>query len=299
MRVLITGGAGFLGSHLAERLRGKHELLVLDNFSTGQTRAESVEIIEGDVGDAHWVVDQFRPDVIAHAAASYADPDNWQRDLKTNARGTAAVVRSAQKCGVERIVYFQTALCYGTKPLEQPITLDHPIRPDSSYAISKTAGEQYIQLSGIDYVSLRLANAYGPRNLTGPVPAFYKRLMAGEPCFVADTRRDFVFVDDIIDVVEMAVEGKGSGVYHVSSGRDTAIKDVHAAVSRALDIEPDAEVKPRTDDDAATILLDPTRTNEDFGWSPSVPLEDGIARAVAWYREHGVRDTYTHLKVPA
>ena len=83
---------------------------------------------------------------------------------------------------MERLLYFQTALCYGTQPIEQPITLDHPIRPDSSYAISKTAGEQYIELSGLDFVSFRLANAYGPRNISGPLPTFYHRLTEGKPC---------------------------------------------------------------------------------------------------------------------
>src|SRR5207248_2858974 len=115
-------------------------------------------------------------------------------------------------------VYFQTALCYGLKPLEQPITLDHPILPGaSSYAISKTAGEQYVMLSGLDYLSFRLANAYGPRNLSGPLPTFFQRLNAHKSTFVMDTRRDFVFVDDLVDVVMKALDGVGrSGVYHIS-----------------------------------------------------------------------------------
>ena len=124
--------------------------------------------------------------------------------------GTANVVRAAEAAGVQRLIYFQTALCYGLKPLEQPITLSHPIRPEgSSYAISKTAGEHYIALSSLDWISFRLANAYGPRNLSGPLPTFFARLTQDKSVFVMDTRRDFIFVDDLVDCVVKAVDGEG------------------------------------------------------------------------------------------
>ena len=212
------------------------------------------------------------------------------------------MVKATLAAGCERLLYFQTALCYGTQPVEQPISLSHPIRPDSSYAISKTAGEQYIELSGLDWVSLRLANAYGPRNISGPLPTFFQRLTTGKPVFVMDTRRDFVFVDDLIDLVWQAVvEGRGHGVYHASSGSDYAIKELLDATLAALDIQldEDVEVRPRAADDAYTILLDPTRVQGEFGWTPKTPLADGVAQAIAYYRDHGVTETFTHLKVPA
>ena len=242
----------------------------------------------------------FAPDAVVHAAAAYKDPDDWAEDVRTNSLGTVNVVKAAQETGVERLIYFQTALCYGTRPLEQPITLEHPIRPDSSYAISKTAGEQYIQLSGLDYVSFRLANAYGPRNISGPLPTFYQRLTEGKPCFVMDTRRDFIFVDDLVDVVVQAVVGGvGRGVYHVSTGSDYAIKELFDATIAALgiELEKDVEVRPRGADDAYTILLDPSRIRADFGWDVTVSLADGVARAIEYYRDSGISETYTHLRV--
>lgn len=303
MRVLVTGGAGFLGSHLAERLlEHGHEVLILDDFSTGRDEnvPSDAQCIDGTITDPRILAKSlgWHPETVAHAAASYADPDNWDRDALVNALGTARLMHWSRLSGVQRIVYFQTALCYGTKPQQSPITLQHPINPDSSYAISKTAGERYIELSGLDYVSMRLANAYGPRNLTGPVPAFYKRLADGQQPWVADSRRDFVFVDDIIDAVTMAVEGTGHGHYHLSSGKDVAIKDVLYHVADAMGMTGDAEVRPRSEDDAGSILLDPSRTIADFGWQPTTPLAEGVARAVEWYEEHGVEQTYTHLKVP-
>ena len=209
MKVLITGGAGFIGSHLADRLLAEgHEVLALDNYSTGRrdnlSERDGLTIVEDTIADAGAVdraFEGFGPDQVVHAAASYKDPDAWEEDVLTNALGTANVARATKAAGIERLIYFQTALCYGTQPIEQPITLAHPIRPDSSYAISKTAGEQYIELSGLDFVSLRLANAYGPRNVSGPLPTFFSRLSDGKGVFVMDTRRDFIYVADLIDVV--------------------------------------------------------------------------------------------------
>ncbi len=121
--------------------------------------------------------DRFAPEVVVHAAASYKDPEDWASDAATNVLGTSLVARAARRPRSGGFIYLQTALCYGLHPLEQPITLDHPILPTaSSYAISKTAGEQYVALSGLDWQSFRLANAYGPRNLSGPLPTFYSRL---------------------------------------------------------------------------------------------------------------------------
>jgi UDP-glucose 4-epimerase len=198
-------------------------------------------------------------------------------------------------------VYFQTALCYGLHPLEQPITLGHPLRPeDSSYAISKTAGEYYVRLSSLDWVSLRLANAYGPRNVSGPLPTFYHRLTTGKSCFVMDTRRDFIFVEDLIELVLKAIDGEGaSGVYHASSGRDNSIKELFDATVKALSLDPapEIEVRERNPDDAYTILLDPSRTQEEFGWRPETQLERGVEAAVRYYQEFGIEATYTHLNL--
>lgn len=305
MKVLITGGAGFIGSNLADRLLDEgHEVLSIDNYATGRrgnlTERDGLTIVEGSITgpELDRVFEEFKPDHVVHTAASYKDPDAWSEDVDTNALGTAAVVRAAQKHGAKRFIYFQTALCYGTKPIEQPITLSHPIRPDSSYAISKTAGEQYIALGGVDFVSLRLANVYGPRNVSGPLPTFFQRLTDGKPCFVMDTRRDFIFVDDLIDVVMKALDGTGSGYYHVSSGSDVSIKELFDATIAAMgiELEEDVEVRPRAEDDAASILLDPSRTEKDFDWQASTPLTEGVAKAIEDYREHGVGETYTHLK---
>ncbi|MGE5329802.1 MAG: NAD-dependent epimerase/dehydratase family protein [Deltaproteobacteria bacterium] len=308
MKVLITGGAGFIGSHLTDELLKKgEEVLVIDNYATGRrdnlTPTENLKIVEGTIADPNLVNEvfkDFQPEIVIHAAASYKDPENWVEDVLTNELGTVNVVKASKRVNIKKLIYFQTALGYGLRPEEQPITLNHPIKLEgSSYAISKTTAEHYIKLSGLQYVSFRLANAYGPRNLSGPLPTFYHRLTNDKPCFVMDTRRDFVYVSDLVEVVIKAIYGKnGTGAYHISSGSDYSIKELFDATIKALNIklEKDVEVRPRNEDDVYTILLDPSRTNKDFGWKTSTPLEVGVKNAIEWYKEFGITQTYTHLK---
>jgi len=290
-KVLMTGAAGFIGARLAEAmLHHGHEVVGIDNFSTGKNITDGIEMIKGDI----WTDLPTGPfDLIYHCAASYRDRDNWELDARTNVMGTISVVRKAQESDA-RLVYFQTSLCYGPHP-ESPIKIDAPLDPHGSYAISKTAGESFIRDSGLDYVSLRLANVYGPRNLSGPIPTFFQRMSTGMPCTVVDSRRDFVYVDDLVWVAAKAAE-TGSGIYHVSSGSDVSIAEVFEATRAALGAEaPDAELIERGPDDVATLLLDPSATQREFGWTAQTSLKDGIARAVEWYQEHGVAETYTHL----
>jgi UDP-glucose 4-epimerase len=298
---LVTGAAGFIGSHMAEALleRG-HDVIGVDNLLTGR-RENFPDVFYWDVEGGLRKVPGMNgepADVIVHCAASYDDRDHWRRDIHTNVLGAEAVCRSEPK----RIVYFQTALCYGHNPYggadPWPLVPEWPLAPDNSYAISKTAGEQYIQHSGIPYVSLRLANVYGPRNLSGPIPTFYKRISEGERCTVVDSRRDFVFIDDLLGVAIPAVEGHGQGVYHVSSGTDYPIRDVFQNVAFAMGAaDAECDHTPRPPGDSPSILLDPTQTEIEFEWKPTVGLEEGIAAAVGWYREHGVERTFTHLAV--
>lgn len=312
MKVLITGGSGFVGSHLTDRLLADgHSVYVIDNYATGRRDNlkphVNLEVTEGTIADAKLVsqiFDSFKPEVVVHAAAAYKDPNAWEEDVQSNIVGSINVVRASQKVGVKRIIYFQTSLCYGLKPVEQPITLKHPLfsgdyKGGSSYAISKTSGELYIELSGIDFISFRLANAYGPRNISGPLPTFFSRLTTGKECFVVDTRRDFIFIDDLIDVVEKAVHGKGTrGFYHISTGSDYSIKELFDETVNALEhkLEKPVTVKARGEDDVFTILIDPSKTEKDFAWKAKTPLKDGVKQAIEYYKTNGITETFTHLK---
>ena len=126
----------------------------------------------------------------------------------------------------------------------------------SSYAITKTTNEQFLELSGIEYVTFRLANVVGPRNVAGPLPIFYQRLKDGKQCFVTESRRDFVFVKDLANVVVKACDGVGNGAYHFSSGSDVSIMELYDAVVKAMNIDvyPKPDVRPVGEDDVFSIL---------------------------------------------
>lgn len=309
MKALITGGCGQVGSHVAELLLARgDEVLAIDNLATGRRehlpeRADRLTYVAGSIADKA-LVDQlfsdFQPDVVVHTAASYKDPEDWHSDAVTNVVGGANLVSAAKRNKTGRFIYFQTALCYGVKPLEQPITLAHPKLPaNSSYAISKTAAEDYLEISGLDYVTFRLANVIGPRNVSGPLPIFFSRLRDQKKCFVTEARRDFVYVGDLARTVVKAVDGQGAGAYHFSTGKDIAIRELYDAVVSGMQLNtyPEPEVRPLGPDDARTILLDPSRTFKDFGDVAFTPLAAFIPAAIDYYRKHGVFGEYTHLKL--
>lgn len=307
MKAFVTGGAGQIGSTVIDMLlaRGDH-VVAIDNFATGRRdnlgSHDRLTLVEDSIVNADLIeslFSDFKPDVVVHTAASYKDPDDWVTDALVNATGTATIAKACRTHKVQRLIYFQTALCYGTRPIQQPIRLDHPINPiNSSYAISKTAGEHYVQLSGVDWVSFRLANVIGPRNVSGPLPIFYGRLAKGQRCFVTPARRDFCYAGDLARVVVRAASGTGHGAYHFSSGKDVAIAELYDAVVRALKLNhyPEPEVKPLGPDDAPSILLDPDRTFSDFGAIEFTSLDEIVRLAVEHWNESGVVGGHTHLK---
>ena len=308
MKILITGGLGQIGSLVAELLLSRgDQVCVVDNLATGRKEHlkdhQNLEVFIETISDKDKLEDifsSFKPDVVVHAAASYKDPDDWYSDSLTNCVGGSNIASLSKKFSVQRIIYYQTALCYGLKPRENPITLTHPRDPSgSSYAISKTANEIYIEDSGVDYVTFRLANVIGPRNVAGPLPIFYKRLKEGKKCFVTKTRRDFVFGNDLAKITLKAIDGKGKGAYHFSSGKDVSIKSLYDEVVKALEIDPypTPEIKDLNKDDVVSILLDPKKTFEDFGPIEFTSLSKIVLEGVRYYEKFGTLGEYTHLKL--
>ncbi len=308
MRFFVTGGAGCLGSNLTERFLDRgHQVLLLDNFATGKREIfpaqlpEGLEIVTGTVEDRRLVAStmaRFEPDHVIHAAASYKDPDDWQTDASVNVIGSINVARAAKQVGVKRLINLQTALCYG-RPDDVPIPITAPVRPFTSYGISKTAGETFMMQSGVPTVSLRLANVTGPRLAIGPIPTFYQRLKAGKNCFCSDTVRDFLDMEDFFSVIDRVLGSDApSGVYNVSTGEGRTIKDVFDAVVAHLGIEVPVEVPivPPGDDDVPVVVLDPSRTEQALGWRARHDFDATIARMLEWYDRHGVDTIDSHLK---
>lgn len=277
MNILITGAGGFIGSHLMDTFPHAEGF---DTFLTGRkennTRVTHLDIL--DRPDLYDLANEVEPDVVIHCSASYSDPDLWHRDTDTNVSGAINAAAIAKHHDAH-LVYFQTIL-----------------PPISSYAISKVAGEQYLRLSGVPLTVLRLANIYGPRNLSGPVPVFYKRITEGKPCVVVDTTRDMVFIEDLVRCVKTVVENTLTGTFDVCSGWQYQIMDLYQAIAAELghqEVPP--LIPPDPDDVQGTITLD--NALPDWKWQERVPLAVGIARTVASYRERELGDTYTHLEI--
>lgn len=279
MNILITGVAGFIGSCLADRLLADgHTVCGVDNLSTGRREnvASTVDFFEQDIRNIRSVLPLIDdPHLVIHCAASYKDPQKWHTDADVNVLGTIdmTLVAKAFECP---IVYMQTAL-----------------PPVSSYAISKTAGMQYILQAGVPALVFRLANIYGPRNLSGPIPTFYKRLAEGLPCTVVDTTRDMVYIDDLVRCVVGAIGEGRTGIYDVCSGVQTPIEDLFDAVDKAVSSSAFAELFPPGPDEAQTHV---SLENRVPGWETTTDLATGISRACDWYRDNHPEHTFTHLR---
>ena len=308
MRLLITGGAGCLGFNLTEEhLAQGDEILVIDNFATGSREALTalprLEIVDGTVADRQMVeaaFNRFAPTHVIHSAASYKDPNDWREDVATNVTGTINTVEAARHVSVKRFVYLQTALCYG-RPERVPIPVEHPIRPFTSYGISKTAGEAYLAISDLPWVSLRLANITGPRLAIGPVPTFYKRLKSGQECFCTDTVRDFLDISDFLALMRIVLRDDApTGVFNVSTGEGHTIAEVFSTIAACLGttVPEPVRVVPAAADDVPAVVLDPSRTCAALGWRAELSLSESIARVVRWYDIYGVPVIHSHLRLP-
>ncbi|NRQ01190.1 NAD-dependent epimerase/dehydratase family protein [Marinobacterium sp. xm-d-530] len=308
MRILITGGAGCLGSNLIEYwLPRGHEILAIDNFVTGKREVvptvDGLQVCEGTIEDESFVeacFSTFKPEVVIHAAASYKDPNDWKTDAAVNVVGSGVIVRASERHQVKRLINFQTALCYG-RPSKLPIPINHPVAPFTSYGISKTAGEQYVLLADVPVVSLRLANITGPRLAIGPIPTFYKRLKAGQGCFCSDSQRDFLDMQDFLEFMDLViVDGAPTGIFNVSTGESNSIKEIFDLVAKHHGIPaPEVPIVPVGDDDVPAVVLDSSHTEAVFGWKPKHGFESIITRQLRWYDEYGVNDVYSHLKPAA
>ena len=305
-KIIVTGALGLVGSHIVESLiQNGNQIIGVDNLKTGRRSnlpdsLNQFDLVIDDIakpGLLPSIAKSFQPDTIIHCAASYSDPNDWIGDARTNIEGSINVALAAKEAE-SRIIYFQTALCYGLKPTQNPIPIDYKRNPaPSSYAISKTGGELYLENAKVDLVVFRLANIIGPRNLSGALPIFYKRIKETQKCVITEARRDFVDVRDILGVVMKAVDGVGSGAYHLSSGHDVSILELYETVAKKIENpdQPSPDIVSNPPENAASILLDPKRTLSDFGQINFRPLSQTVSDAVDYYDVFGVTEERTHF----
>ena len=305
MNVLVTGGAGFVGSHVVDRLlAASHTVHVLDNLATGRRERvpAAARLHVCDLRDARLdtVFAAARPAVVVHLAAqaavsrSVADP---RHDASVNVLGTIALLESCRRAGVARVVYISTGgAAYGDTDV-LPTPEDHPIRPASPYGISKVTAERYLEvwaaLTGGSGLTLRLANVYGPRQdpagEAGVIAIFASRLLSGVPCVVngdGDQTRDYVYVGDVADAVALAVSSPDAvGIANIGTGIETTVNDLYRRLARLTNVRGDAEHAPAKPGEQRRSVLDATRAKSLLGWSATTPLDEGLTQTVAWFRK--------------
>lgn len=301
-RYLVTGAAGFIGSHLVDRLLADgHEVIGVDDLSSGGNVRPGLELWETDVGDPALVerAARRRPEVIFHLAAqvsvraSVADP---RADARANVLGTVNVFEAARAAGARKVVFTSSCAVYGV-PDALPVPPDAELRPASPYAASKVSGEVYAgmyrALHGIDYTTLTLANVYGPRQTpegeAGVISIFTDALLAGRPTRVfgdGTQTRDYVYVLDVVDAFARAAgEAAGGLRLNVGTGVQTTDRELHTLVAEAAGAPDAPEFAPPRLGDLPAMAVDPGPTREALGWEPKVGLPEGLAETVAWARQ--------------
>jgi UDP-glucose 4-epimerase len=299
MRVLVTGGAGFIGSHVVDRLiTAGHTVSVVDDLSTGHrenvSAAATLHVCDIRSPDLRRVMGDVGPRAVLHLAAQAAVPRSIaepQFDATVNVLGTINLLEASQAVGVERVVYISTGgAAYGDTPV-LPTPEDHPARAISPYGVSKVTAERYLEcwtgLSAMTGVSLRLANVYGPRQRAegeaGVVAIFAQRLLAGKRCTIygdGEQTRDYVYVGDVAEAALAALTRDVGGVVNVATAHETSVNDLHARMCAALGIAREPEYAPARSGDVRRSVLDNTRARAVLGWSPRVPLDQGLTSTI-------------------
>ena len=304
MKVLVTGGAGFIGSHVVDRLLQQgHEVRVIDDLSTGRRELvnRAARFKRADIRSRRLprLLDQWKPDAIVHAAAqasvsrSLTDPDF---DASVNISGTRGLVRAAGAAGVRTFLYISTGgAAYGDTSVV-PTPEEHPVVPSSPYGVSKTAGERYVECYGplldMRTLVLRLANIYGPRQNpqgeAGVVAIFADRLLRGEACLIngdGEQTRDFVYVEDVADAVLRGLEHTdATGVANIGTGIETTINGIYARLARAAGVTRPAEHGPAKPGEQRRSALAAGRAARVLGWTPATALDEGLERTLSSFK---------------
>ncbi len=307
MKVLITGGAGFIGSHIQDRLiENGHEVAVLDNFRSGKKENlnSSSTLFEVDILDRDKLQEalvSYKPEAIFHLAAQNEVPYSMEHpyeDQQANIVGMMNLMEAARATGVRKVIYSNTGGAYYGEVTDDmlPITEDTPIlRPTSFYGVSKGAAEVYLRLYSnlysINYVSLRYANVYGPRQAgnkeAGIVAIFTSKMIDGvTPTINGDGShsRDYVFVEDVVEANLKALDYPANDYFNIATETEVTNNEVFEIIERELKTGMKANYGPERPGDPHKISLSNKKAAEKLGWVPKVSFEEGVRRTIEYYK---------------
>jgi len=305
MRILVTGGAGFIGSNVADRFIALgHDVAVLDNLSTGRRENldPRIRLYEADLIDpdaVEKVVADFHPEIVDHHAAQIDvrySVDHPAFDAKTNILGGIGLLEACVRHGVKKLIYASTGGALYGEGKRLPATEDHPAHPESPYGVSKLTVEHYVYvfrlLHKLDATVLRYPNVFGPRqNPHGEagVNAIFIGLMCGgkAPTIFGDGEqvRDYLYVDDVVRANELALTMGSGETVNLGWGKGISVNDIVRHLKSILGFPGDAIYAEARAGEVQRIYLDASRAKAVLGWTPQVSFEEGLKRTVAWYQD--------------
>jgi UDP-glucose 4-epimerase len=307
VKALVTGGAGFIGSNLVDRLMAEgHQVDVVDDLSSatlgnladarrspnGRLTFHQLDVCSPALAE---LMQRCRPEVVYHLAAPPADTGPLE-GAEGHVIGSLRVLEGARQCGAQKIVFASGSCIYGDPdPADLPLRESHIQRPVSLAGVAKKAVADYLfayrELHNLEFTALAMAHVYGPRQPAGPggpvVAAFAERLVRGEPCVIHGTggsTRDFVYVDDVVDALARAAERGGGLLINVGTGHETAVRDLHRAMAAQAGVDQPAVRGPGRAGEVRRISLDPGRAAIHLGWKPWTTLAEGTAALLEWRR---------------
>jgi UDP-glucose 4-epimerase len=305
MKYIVTGGAGFIGSHIVEEIAKSHEVIIIDNFSSGKLEnmnrfPQSVDVIQGSITDLPFLSGVFEgADGIFHLAAIASVARSVDHPLathETNITGTLNVLLAAQSCGVRKVVFASSSAVYGDEPTLPKREEMLPV-PLSPYAVSKLAGEYYCkvfsELFSVKTISLRYFNVFGSRQdphseYAAVIPKFITRLLDHQPPIIfgdGTQSRDFVYVKDVVRANILAMQSSATGTFNIGSGKSIDLNTLARTVAEIMKAKiPPIYEKPRQGDIKDSVS-DITAANEVFGYQTCYSLDEGLAETIRWFRK--------------
>lgn len=305
MKILVTGGAGFIASHIVDAyVEAGHDVAVVDNLSTGlrENLNDKVRFYELDLRDSGLadVIEREKPEVVNHHAAQMSvkvSTEDPLFDADVNIIGTLSLLESCRKAGVKKMIYSSSGGTVYGEPKKLPIDEGHQLVPISPYGVSKLAGEYYLNTYAsswsMECVILRYANVYGPRQRphgeAGVVAIFCLELLAGRAPFIhwdGEQQKDYVYVDDVVRANVLALEPGASGVFNIGAGVGTSVNELYRRISEYLKVSHiKARQGPMRTGDVRKIYLDTGKARAGIGWQTAVSLEEGVRRTADFFRE--------------